>query len=248
MRKAGGMKVGLALFLFALCLAAAVVGEYILAPPPAQITLGVDVSPSVERDCAGLVAEAARAISQDGVKEGSQLSLLAMGRNAANPEPARLFKGPVPVETDGVFGRDEAAFKKTRQTFLASIQKACESAQSSQGSPVLRMVDRGIADLRTRGCAGKAACIYIIQSDLEDDSDPKLRAAIALAAKNAGAKLPAELAGSINNAGITLEFCGTSEVRALRSHAHAAPETLASLWKDLLTHPELVSFQPYCGR
>ncbi len=248
MRKTGGMKVGAALFLFLLCVAGAIVGEYVLAAPPTQVGLGIDVSPSVERDCAGLAAEAARAISESGIRDGSIVSLLAMGRNAANPEPARLFKAPVPLDADGVFGRDEAAFKASRQKSLENIRKACESAPASKGSPLLRMVERGIADLRSRGCAGKASCFYIIQTDLEDDADPKLRAAIAKAAKDPGAKLPAKLAGSIDNAGIRLEFCGTAEVRAVRSHVHAAPDTLTNLWMGLFAHPELVSFQPYCGR
>jgi hypothetical protein len=247
-RKRPGMRIGLAVIIFGACVGAALVGEFALAVPPAQFEGGIDLSRSVARDCGGLAGETRRAIAQGGAQEGSSLALLGLGSSALNPEPVRLFEQAIPVLSDAPFGKDEAGFAARNKAVFEGFQRACEAAPESKDTPLLGLVARGIADLRSRGCAVKGLCYFVIQSDLEDDTDPRLRAAIARATKGPSASLPADLAGSIENAGIRMMFVGTSEVRARRSRKHAAPEALAALWKSLFTHPELVSFQPYCGQ
>ena len=242
------MKIGVVLSVFALCIAAAVIGHMALAKPPAHVLEGLDRSASVRRDCAGLRKAAQGLVTpQNGFEEGSTVALFAIGISSVNPEPERLFDQPIPIKPDQVFGRDADAFERERRGYFDGMQKACEAAQDSRDSPVLRLVTAGISQLRSRGCGPASLCTYILLSDLEDDSDPRFSKVIRRAALNPAIELPAELASSIDNTGVRLEFCGTSEVRVRRTGKHAAPDTLARLWLGLFTHPELISFRPFCG-
>jgi len=244
------MKIRIIVIVFALCVVAVIIGHYALTPPSAHVVVAVDLSLSVKRNCAGLRNAAESVVSHKEIQEGSTLTLLAMGNSAGNPEPLRLFDKPAPIPSDAVFGRDDAAFEQERQDFFVGLQKACEATPNSRNSPILRLVSRGIAHLRSRGCARGGRCFFTLQTDLEDDQEPRLAAIIQRAAKNPAIELPAELAGSIDNAGIQIVFCGTSEIRPRRNAKlrHAAPETLARIWKGLFINPDLVSFQPYCGQ
>jgi hypothetical protein len=242
------MKIGMIVTLFLVCVAGAILGHAFLTPPPAHAALADDRSPSVRRNCAGLRQEAEKvAVASNGFAETSTVTLLAIGRDRLNPEPERVFDKPFPVESDRVFDNDPGAFEKQRKDYFAAFQKSCETSPESFNSPVLRLVQAGIAHLRSRGCAAKRPCFLTVHSDLEDDSAPKLREAIARAARGLASKTPVELAASIDNAGIRVQFCGLSEIKPRRSARHAAPDTLANLWSGLFTHAELVSFQPYCG-
>lgn len=236
-------------FCFGTLAGAVAVVDYALRPPTGHIGLGVDPSLSVKRDCSGLRAMAETLTFAKSIQEGSTLTLLAMG----DPEPLRLFDKPLPISSDNVFGRDEAAFKKRRENFFAELQAACEATPTIPRSPVLRLVSRGIAHLRGRGCASAGLCYFTFQTDLNDDVDPKLGPVLQRAAEDPNVELTPELAGAIDNAGIHVQFCGTSEVQAPKKsekpkRRHASPDSLARIWRGLFTDPNLVTFQPYCGQ
>lgn len=58
--------------------------------------------------------------------------------------------------------------------------------------------------------------------------DAHLRVVIQKAALNPAIELPAELAGSVDNAGINVQFCGT-ETTQLRAHNDQSAISLACL-------------------
>lgn len=242
------MKIVITLTLFALCVAGAIIAHMTLTPPPAHSVVAVDISASIERDCVGLRKEGERLLSHSAIQPGSTVTLLAIGRSGLDPEPTRLFDKALPIESDDVFGRDESAFARERQAFMGQLQKSCESAAATKSSPVLRLITQSLAHLRSRGCKAGGPCFLTVQTDMEEDVEPALRAAIQRAAKRPTIELPTDLAGSLDNAGIEVKFCGSSDARPRAKQSRAAPATLARLWKAMFTRPELVSFQPYCGQ
>jgi hypothetical protein len=242
------MRIGLALILFALCVAGAIVAHHMMTPPPAHVVLAIDHSLSVARNCGGLRKEGERLLAQPAVQQGSTVTLLGIGRSARDPEPARLFDKPVPTESDAVFGRDDSAFQREQAAFLSQLEKSCEAAEASKDSPIVRLVTQGLAHLRSRNCRADGRCFLTIATDMQEDVEPALRAAIERVARRPSTPLPPTLAGTLDNAGIEVRFCGGSELRPGAKRLRAAPETLARLWKGIFTHPELVSFQPFCGQ
>ncbi len=235
------------LFVFALGLIAAAIAAYLMTPPPAHVLAAVDTSLSERQDCAGLRKAAETLAGQDGIREGSTLTLLSMPGGMAS-EPVRLFDKALPVPSDKVMGRDDAAFASERSAFFDAFEKACAGAPKSKTSPILPLVRRGLEHLRSRGCGEKHPCYLVAQTDLEDET-PALSPILARAAKKPGVTLPPNLAGSLNNAGVRIQFVGTAETNPRRNkRRQPAPEELQRIWLQLFTHQELVSFQPYVGQ
>jgi len=245
------MKIGLAVGIFLICIAAALTIQRWQSRPPAHIGLAIDASGSVKRNCAGVMKEAEAAIKKEGVQRGSTLTVLGIGESRANREPTVLFDRAIPIEEDGVFGKEDGAYARERDGFLAAALKACEAERSSSDSPILALVQRSVEHLRSRGCGtrgGSDGCLLLVHSDLAEDVDPRLRRAITRAILKPAAEVPSELVGVIDNSRIAVAFVGTSEVATRRSEKRAGPDTLTRLWSKLFTHPELVSFKPFAGQ
>jgi hypothetical protein len=235
----------LAILFGASCIGA-MVFHYVSAVPRADAVLAIDTSVSVARNCERAEQAARSLAAQKGMEAGSVLSVLVMGSAPADPEPTLVFSEPIPTPPTTVYGRDNGAFAKAQQDYFGKIRRACETAPESRRSPILRMVARAIEDLR-RTCPGSAHCFLTVKTDLEEDVDPDLTAAIRRAAKDRSAVAPHELVGTLDNAGIDVTFCGVAEVGAMRGIARRlSPEALAGIWKALFTHPNLVSVQPFC--
>jgi hypothetical protein len=215
--------------------------------PLAHAATGIDPSGSVVRNCGGLRAATQAMIGgRSGIREGSTLTVLVMGADARNTQPAIAFTGPVPIAPDTVMGRDEEAFRQQHDAFFGEVELACETAANTNNSPIYELVKQGIAHLRSLGCTADGRCSYLVKTDLDDDVHPALRDAIARSVKDANVAIPSGLAGSIDNAGIALTFCGVSEVERRRT-ASSSPDARIRIWSALFTHPELVSFQPFCS-
>jgi hypothetical protein len=234
-----------------LALAGATVWHYTTLEPLAHVAIGNDHSVSVEENCAGL-REAGKALveSRPGIREGSTLSLLVMGTDVRAPDPALRWTKPLPERPKKVYGRDEEEFERKKGDLFDQFEEGCRAPEPSRRSPIYRLVKLGTAHLRSLGCGPAGRCYLLIRSDLDEHVNARLEAAIARAASEGVVEVPAELAGSIDNAGIEVAFCGIAEIRpdGQAKQATSAPETRAHVWEGLFTHPELVSFSPYCGK
>lgn len=222
--------------------------EVIHSQPPVQILAAMDHSSSVAGNCSGLEQETRSAIAQQGIRNGSMFTILLMGSSTQDAEPRVIFSHPIPVPSSNIYGRNPVAFEKRHSEFLAKVRSACESTGRAQDSPIFRMFQRAVDQLR-RTCSPTAMCYLFAKTDLEETSDPLLTQVLARAAKDPSVSLPPTLARSIDNSGISVEICGVAEKTARRGgvRSSASPEALGRLWKAIFTHPELVSMHPFCG-
>ena len=213
------------------------------APHAAKI---IDTSSSVIRNCDAVVADG-KSIAREKLRAGSKLSLLSIGRSAAEPAAALLFDKEPPAPPEVILGQDEQAFAKAQAAYFTEVRNACLSAPASRYSPVLRLVKDAIAHLRSKGCAPGGECFVEGQTDLEDDVDEKLAPVIRRLVSHPDAALPKELIGSIDNRGIRVSFClATRAPRSMTSRA-PAPEAIERVWTALFSRPDLVSFKRFCG-
>ncbi len=237
-------------FCFIIALVGVGIYVHIHTTPPAHIVITPDNSGSVEPGCNGLIQATQMLLGTEDFQKGSTVTLLAMGRSALAPEPRRVFSAQIPTESEDVYGKDPDAYKEAMNRFLMGLQNACSEAQSSPAadSPILRLVERGLAHLRTV-CAPNGGCYLIVKSDLIETVDARLTRAISRAASDGSVSVAPELAGTLDNTGISVRFCGVSQVtpRKPRTPAPPSPETLGRIWKSLFTHPDLVSIEPFCG-
>jgi hypothetical protein len=214
-------------------------------PPPEHALAAVDNSLSITPDCAGLTS-AIRAVSRDaGFIEGSTVSLLVIGRSALRAEATRGFERKLPIPSDAILGRNDAEIEKAQAAIFAGFETACASAPPSRSSPILRLLQDGVADLHAKGCGPKSHCRLEAQSDLHEDVDRTFHAAITRLARNPKTDLPSSLVGAIDNAGIDVHICGGA-AQAVSGGPEPSQVALHRLWMKAFTHPT-VSFKPFCG-
>ena len=234
--------------------AGAVAWHYMTLRPPTQAAVFNDPSLSNKANCGGLTESLSTAIMKlGGIREGSTFSMLTMGKDPRNAEPDLDFVMPIPLPPDQVYNRtkQQHVYEEELAALTGRVQSSCEEAVAGTHSPIYALVKRGIAHLRSPeiGCGPEGLCYALIKTDLQDDADPRLNAVLDKAARNPGEPVPAELAASLDNAGISLDFCGTSEVRTRPATGTPvpSPDESVRIWRSLFTHPELVSFRPYCA-
>ena len=67
---------------------------------------------------------------------------------------------------------------KQREKLLGDIKAACDKRQQTSVSPIFIAVKRAVEHLRSVGCGKDADCVVYVQSDLEETSDPQIKAAL----------------------------------------------------------------------
>jgi len=230
---------------------AAVVWHFATRVSLAHVMVGDDSSISVEKKCADLRnALQSFLVNKPGIRDGSTLAFLVIGADFRNPDPSLRFSEVIPVRSDSVYGQDEQKFHQAENQFFDKVEGICEAAEVRRSSPIYELVRQGIAHLRSVGCGPGGPCYYLIKTDLDEDIQPELRAAIERAAKNPSAEVSPELSGSIDNRAVVIHVCGTSEATPRREtgRAPASPDARIRIWRQLFTHPELVSFSPFCSK
>lgn len=243
------MKIIIGASFFALCAGAAVYYQYEIQPPPSQFGVGLDNSLSMRPDCDGLARQAQAAMSKaSGARAGSMLTLLTIGTSAGNPAPTRAFEEALPASSGSIMARAEGGDDDKLKGFFNGFQKACEAASASPSSPVIRLVSDGVAELQSKAASPKARKFLIVQSDLMDDAEPAMRAALIRARKYPDTPVPPALARSINNEATSVVFCGVSQTATGQKGARPLPgAVLQRIYRELFTRPEQISFRPYCG-
>ena len=226
------------------------VWHYATKPPLAHAAIGVDSSLSVERNCGGVRSVAKALLKKNGIREGSTLTFLAMGKSPSDPEPQPLFSQRIPIEGDSVYSRpeQERAYRETVDALLADVEGACAEIDDRRHTPLYRLVRQGLTQLRSgeETCPPEGRCFFVVKSDLIEDVHPALTDLLARAATDPTTPVPPEIAGSLDNSGIEVLFAGIAELRPVKNAARVAlPETRERIWRELFAHPELVAFQPF---
>jgi len=219
---------------------------------PAHIAAGVDRSLSVQANCPGFAGAIGSTFDLPGIRKGSTLSLLAIGPNPRDPQPDLLWTESIPIADDSIYGRDENArvHEHETQRLLDRVTGDCEAGEPTLHTPLLAMVERGLELLGGGAfdCGSDGGCLLLIKTDLLEDVDPALTALLAAAAKDPDVAVPPELVGRLDNRGVEVVYCGTSETHPLATNAPDPPsiEARKRIWRALHSEPDLVSFTPYC--
>lgn len=216
-----------------------------------HLGVGIDPSSSVLPNCDGLRSNVISIINtRAGLLTSSTISLLEMGDDARNAEPKLHFVRPIPYPPDVIYGQNKEAFEKERQELLGQVESRCQAAKPGGNSPIYQLVKQGLAHLRSDKlrCGENRNCTYLVKTDLDEGVDADLRETLLRAASETTVDTPQSLAGSLNNEGIEVLFCGVAEVRPRREGTGSAASTDSRMriWAGLFTHRDLVSFQPYC--
>lgn len=228
------------------------VGAYLMfKEKPSHGAIGIDPSGSVTPNCAGVREAILSAVTaSSSFREGSTLSLLEMGSDARSSDPKLRFTLPIPFVPDVIYGQDKEKQEKERAELFERVEGSCRAAKPGSNSPIYQLVKQGLAHLHSDQlrCGEKRSCFYLVKSDLDEGVETALRDTLRRATAEPDTPVPAGMAGSLNNEGVTVQFCGTAEVEPRREGASsgASTETRMRLWKALFARGDLVTFQPYC--
>jgi hypothetical protein len=119
-------------------------------PPLAHAVAALDHSLSVRQDCAKF-RQATEALVHEkaGIRKGSTLALMVMGREPGVPNAVLTFAGPLPMPPEEVYGRNIEDYEQTKRAFFDEIENACAALEPARHSPIYRLVKQGIAQLRS---------------------------------------------------------------------------------------------------
>ncbi len=210
-----------------------------------------DLSLSHAQGCESLLGLANQALSEARVSQGSTLTILVLGDVATANEPRRLGSYSIPTTRKVLEGR--TAKLRRQQTLLAEIARQCGTIHATSISPIFLGVKQAVADLRARGCTEASQCQIFVDSDLEENVEPPIKASL-----NGAVSRRHKLPPPVENEGIEISFCGLAvtagrivdpsgrEIHRALPRDAKRDERLRQTWQALFTKPELVKFEPYC--
>ena len=209
-----------------------------------------DRSDSTTSGCSAIGGLAGEFLRSGQAGRFSTIIGLATGDRRSNDEPvefARLSRVHLGSVKDG---RDTA--DRRNAVIIGELMSRCEEAGNADRSPIYLALRRALEELRALGCRAENGCIVYVQSDLEENAEPALKAA--LMGGKAGL-----LPSKIDNQGIRFRICGAAETlgpldgnrgslgrRKVRGAKRA--DLAGDVWRSLFTSPELVSFEPLCPK
>jgi hypothetical protein len=218
----------------------------------AQFAFIQDPSDSIQSDCGRVVGFAERALAMPDTKEGSTITLFALGNPATANEAQLLGEFRVPVVRRVIEGQRAAA--RDRQALLSGVRNRCAGVQQTRVSPVFQALKRGVEHLHGVGAPDDSRHLFI-QTDGEETENAQIRKAL-----NGQRGAMRNLPPPIQNAGVRVTFCGLAETVGMtlgsdnkvrqksRQRDPARADRLREVWGKLFTNPELVAFEPYCAR
>jgi hypothetical protein len=238
-------------------------GEAANAPPPPHAVMVLDRSDSSGCACEALVAQAGEVIDAPRFGKGSTLLVTETGDAATANEPVVIGRYDIPSNRRTLESRSK--FERRRQAILDEIRKGCEHTPTTDISPVFIAVQRAAEHLKAAGCDGRADCLLIVFSDLEEHGEYSIRDAINRAGRPARvATLKKTSAGSSTSALPTVDNSAFGVVLAGGSETHGRTtgggrpqvltptrdrrraEQLREVWQSLFTDPKRVLFEPHC--
>jgi hypothetical protein len=213
----------------------------------------VDPSLSHAQRCESLLGLTKRALAETHVTRSSTLTILVLGDGATASEPWQLGSYSIPATRRVLEGR--AANLRRQQDLLTEIARQCDAIHATFISPIFLGVKQAVADLRAHGCTVTSQCQIFVDSDLEENVEPSIKASLS-GTTSRKYRLPP----LINNRGIEISFCGLAvtagrivdpsgrEIRKALPRDPGREDRLSKTWLSLFTEPEMVRLQPYCPK
>src|ERR1043165_8404402 len=211
-----------------------------------------DPSDSIQTDCGRIVGLAERALSMPDTKEGSTITLFALGNPETANEAQMLGAFQVPVIRRVIEGQRAAA--REREALFSGLQSRCAEVRQTRVSPVFQALKRGVEYLHGVGAPDDSRYLFV-QTDGEETENAQIKKAL-----NGERGALRYLPPPIQNAGVHVTFCGMAETvgatadndnkvhQKSRKRDSARADRLREIWGKLFTNPELVVFEPYCAR
>ncbi len=185
---------------------------------------------------------------------GARMEVLALGDSSRGGEPLLLTAQElIPVRTTLSTGK--AAILRQQQSYVNGIYNNCVKAPSPEYSAISLGIERVLEYTRSKQCGSNTLCTVYV------DTDGNENVATALTARLKG-KLSSSFGQPpiLDNTGVDVRFCGmavrtvdptTREGSAGRRQAfrsHQDPARMEAVWRSAFTHPEQVSFEPFCAQ
>jgi hypothetical protein len=221
------------------------------AVPPANGDVVRDVSESVLSDCDCTTAMVRQAFKQRNLIKGSKLTVIATGDRSTADEPVSVASYDAPSTRQAIEGR--RSIRRKHDALLQDLHQKCEQLPKTKRSPIVLAIRRAIEGLKAEGCKPYSGCFVFVQSDGLENSDVRVRL---LLATNNDSALPRPL---IDNDGIDVVFYGLSDTsgeepspgknrQIARPRNAVRVDRLEAVWRSIFTHPERLSFQPFCPK
>ena len=211
----------------------------------------LDVSDSAKNVCNSVRGNVKRALDTSSTGEGYTLDMFITGDQQTANEPTLIKRLQLTPRRRVLEGQEAA--KKLQDDFLAEVDARCHNLEMTQVTPILLAIKGVVEHLRAAGCDSNTGCRLWVQSDLEETVDREIREALKSSSKSERSFAP-----SINNEGIRVNICGLSETNGQTKGGNGKPRQLTrsrdsrhtehvrEVWKQLFTHPDLVTFEPFC--
>jgi hypothetical protein len=109
----------------------------------------------------------------------------------------------------------------------------------------------GVEQLRGKGCDEKAECAVFVRSDLQENVEPQIKAAL-------GGAVVTKLPAPIDNRGVRISICGIAETRGridegngrsrqfTRNRDAERFDLIRQVWGRMFAEPRLVTFSSFC--
>jgi len=214
--------------------------------PPSHVLIVIDKSDSVIefRNQALGLADASTALP--GIRKKSLLTITATGDGLSSMEPIFLCSISIPKNNKLMEQKDET---KLNEPFLREISKLLQNVPGqADATPLYLAIRRGIEFLQGQGCGRRqnlsAICYLFAITDGEETEEKAVRKALYGSGK---VDLPKQM--TIPNYGIKVVFygiSGTNQLTPARNYVRA--DRMETVWKELFSNPENVSFQPFCPK
>ncbi len=220
------------------------------APTPHSLVL-YDRSGSAQGTCQSVASLSLNAMKLTQMQKGSTVTVVVTGDELTANEPVTLGSYLVPISDKAFEGKDAAVQKQN--VILAEINNKCSEFSAAKKSPVFLALKGSVEQLRSLGCDEKAGCVLFVKSDLQENAEPEIKAAMS-GSTAALTKLPKP----IDNRGINVRICGIAETQGLvkdndgasrrmtKSRSALASDLVRQVWASLFIDPANVSFSSFC--
>jgi hypothetical protein len=182
------------------------------------------------------------------------ITLFATGDRESSYEPVPIKLPVVPKPTGRVL-EGKGRFVEVQRQFVEDSYGACEQLSRTEISPIFLSVKRAVEYVRALDSRSGVELHVLAQTDLEENVEADIKRAI-----HTGSGASTRLPPKIDNAGVSVDFCGysdtSSEYTDSQGHTQRATplrnarnaDRLLEVWRSLFTHPELVTFNPICTK
>lgn len=227
-------------------------------PKPDHRAVVIDTSISAATDrCteAGKVAE--MELKRPPVNDKTKLFPFFTGDKRTANEPYSFDPLDIPMRVK--LTESNSAITSQQNGAVNNLKQQCEKIPESSSSSIFLAVKRAVETLRNAGCDDKSKCEVLVQSDIQENADAQIKAAI-----SGNAIDPKNLPSPIDNQGIAIRFCGVSETkgeieatdkkgqknkktRFTQNRNSNRVDLIQATWRNLFLSKDLVSFSSSCS-